>query len=65
MCSSTSRNASTSRLMRSSQTRCFMRLRIGLGIKNTINGNDTVREALLDHASSLEEGKADSPQACT
>ena len=31
----------------------------GLGIKNTINGNGTVREALLDHASSLEEGKAD------
>jgi hypothetical protein len=31
----------------------------GLGIKNTINGNGTVREALLDVASSMEEGKAD------
>ncbi|MCG8436349.1 MAG: Zn-dependent hydrolase [Gammaproteobacteria bacterium] len=31
----------------------------GLGIKNTINGSGTVREALLEHASSLEEGKAD------
>lgn len=31
----------------------------GLGIKNTINGAGTVREALLDVASSMEEGKAD------
>jgi hypothetical protein len=31
----------------------------GLGIKNTINGKGTVREALLDIASSMEEGKAD------
>ncbi len=31
----------------------------GLGIKNTINGQGTVREALLDVASSMEEGKAD------
>src|SRR5690606_32782844 len=31
----------------------------GLGIKNTINNKGTVREALKDHASALEEGKAD------
>ncbi len=31
----------------------------GLGIKNTITGNGTVREALRDVASSMEEGKAD------
>ena len=31
----------------------------GLGIKNTITGNGTVREALQDRASALEEGKAD------
>lgn len=31
----------------------------GLGIKNTINGKGTVRSALKEHASSLEEGKAD------
>jgi len=31
----------------------------GLGVKNTINGSSTVREALLDVASSMEEGKAD------
>ena len=31
----------------------------GLGIKNTINGRGTVRAALLDVASSMEEGKAD------
>lgn len=31
----------------------------GLGIKNTINGNGTVRESLKEHASALEEGKAD------
>jgi hypothetical protein len=31
----------------------------GLGIKNTINGHGTVREALREQASALEEGKAD------
>ena len=31
----------------------------GLGIKNTIDGSSTVRAALLDVASSMEEGKAD------
>lgn len=31
----------------------------GLGIKNIISGNGTVREALQNHASALEEGKAD------
>ena len=31
----------------------------GLGIKNTINGSGTVREALKDVASSMEENKAD------
>ncbi len=31
----------------------------GLGIKNTINGQGTVRQALKEHASALEEGKAD------
>jgi hypothetical protein len=31
----------------------------GLGIKNTITGEGTVREALREHASSIEEGKAD------
>ncbi|HSD68226.1 MAG TPA: Zn-dependent hydrolase [Woeseiaceae bacterium] len=31
----------------------------GLGIKNTIDGKGTVRAALLDTASSMEEGKAD------
>jgi len=31
----------------------------GLGIKNTLSGKGTVREALKDHASALEEGKAD------
>jgi hypothetical protein len=31
----------------------------GLGIKNTLGGGATVREALKDHASALEEGKAD------
>ena len=31
----------------------------GLGIKNTIDGSSTVRAALLDAASSMEEGKAD------
>lgn len=31
----------------------------GLGIKNTINGKGTVRKALKENASALEEGKAD------
>jgi hypothetical protein len=31
----------------------------GLGIKNTVNGRGTVREALKEYASSMEEGKAD------
>ncbi len=31
----------------------------GLGIKNTIDGKGTVRAALQEHASAIEEGKAD------
>jgi len=31
----------------------------GLGIKNTVNGSGTVRAALREHYSALEEGKAD------
>ena len=31
----------------------------GLGIKNTINNSGTVRESLKEHASAIEEGKAD------
>jgi hypothetical protein len=31
----------------------------GLGIKNTVNGRGTVREAMREQASALEEGKAD------
>ena len=31
----------------------------GLGVKNTVTGKGTVREALRDHASAMEEGKAD------
>ncbi len=31
----------------------------GLGIKNTLDGQGTVREALMEQASALEEGKAD------
>lgn len=31
----------------------------GLGIKDTVNGKGTVREALLDVAGAMEEGKAD------
>jgi hypothetical protein len=31
----------------------------GLGIKNTLDGRGTVRAALKEHASALEEGKAD------
>ncbi len=31
----------------------------GLGVKNTVNGSGTVRTALREHASPMEEGKAD------
>ncbi len=31
----------------------------GLGVKNVLSGEGTVREALKEHASSMEEGKAD------
>ncbi len=31
----------------------------GLGIKNTVNGKGNVRQSLKEHASALEEGKAD------
>ena len=31
----------------------------GLGIKNTLDGSNTVRQALKEHASAIEEGKAD------
>jgi len=31
----------------------------GLGVKNTITGKGSVREAMAEHASALEEGKAD------
>jgi hypothetical protein len=31
----------------------------GLGIKNTLDGSNTVRHALKEHGSALEEGKAD------
>ena len=31
----------------------------GLGVKNTITGKGTVREAMQEHGSALEEGKAD------
>jgi hypothetical protein len=31
----------------------------GLGVQNTLDGKGTVREALQEHASSIEEGKAD------
>ncbi len=31
----------------------------GLGIKNTVDGSSTVRQALREYASSMEEGKAD------
>ncbi|MGJ8693693.1 MAG: dipeptidyl-peptidase 3 family protein [Thalassotalea sp.] len=37
----------------------FHEIAHGLGIKNTINGKGSVREALKEHASALEEGKAD------
>jgi hypothetical protein len=31
----------------------------GLGLKNTVNGNGSVRSALREHQSAMEEGKAD------
>ena len=37
----------------------FHEIAHGLGIKNTLTGKGTVREALKDQASALEEGKAD------
>lgn len=37
----------------------FHEIAHGLGVKNTINGKGTVREALKEHYSALEEGKAD------
>ncbi len=40
-------------------TTMFHEVAHGLGIKNTINGKGTVREALKENASALEEGKAD------
>lgn len=37
----------------------FLELAHGLGIKNAINDKGTVKKALKDYASVLEEGKAD------
>ena len=37
----------------------FHEIAHGLGIKNTITGSGTVRQALKENASSMEEGKAD------
>jgi len=41
------------------QNTMFHEVAHGLGIKNTINGKGTVRTAMKDHASALEEEKAD------
>lgn len=41
------------------QNTMFHEVAHGLGIKNTLDGRGTVREALKDQASSFEEGKAD------
>ena len=41
------------------QNTMFHEVAHGLGIKNTLDGKGTVREALKDQASSFEEGKAD------
>jgi hypothetical protein len=41
------------------QNTMFHEVAHGLGIKNTIDGESTVREALKEHASAMEEGKAD------
>ncbi len=40
-------------------TTMFHEVAHGLGIKNTINGKGTVRKALAEQGSALEEGKAD------
>ncbi|MCB9252227.1 MAG: Zn-dependent hydrolase [Flavobacteriales bacterium] len=40
-------------------TTMFHEVAHGLGIKNTVNGKGTVREALAEMSSALEEGKAD------
>ncbi|MDP2956441.1 MAG: hypothetical protein Q8N53_08460 [Longimicrobiales bacterium] len=40
-------------------TTMFHEVAHGLGIKNTVNGKGTVRSALKEHASALEEEKAD------
>ncbi|MEZ4700431.1 MAG: Zn-dependent hydrolase [Rhodothermales bacterium] len=40
-------------------TTMFHEVAHGLGIKNTVTGKGSVRTALRDHASSIEEGKAD------
>lgn len=37
----------------------FHEISHGLGIKNTVNNKGTVRQSLKEHASALEEGKAD------
>ncbi len=37
----------------------FHEISHGLGIKNTVNDKGTVRQSLKEHASALEEGKAD------
>lgn len=41
------------------QNTMFHEVAHGLGIKNTLTGVGTVREALKEHASAMEEGKAD------
>lgn len=41
------------------QNTMFHEVAHGLGIKNTLDGEGTVREALKEHASAMEEGKAD------
>ncbi len=41
------------------QNTMFHEVAHGLGVKNTINGRGTVRTALKEHASAMEEGKAD------
>ena len=41
------------------QNTMFHEVAHGLGVKNTIDGRGTVRTALKEHASAMEEGKAD------
>jgi len=41
------------------QNTMFHEVAHGLGIKNTLDGKSTVREALKENASAMEEGKAD------